>query len=82
MSRKDRNAGDILADMVTAPRVDVVAEAQFSILSSFSPSESFLSFVPPTSYPNPITCRSGVLAVKLYFTVDKEIDFSVHYVVS
>lgn len=59
-----------------------VFETEFNIRSSYSPSNSFMVFVPPLNYPQNVECHSN-LTVKLYFTAEKEeITFNVHYIVS
>lgn len=66
--------------MAASPQPDVVADTQFTIHSSYSPSESYLTFVPPPNYPSAVACFTKLL-VKLYFTSDKEINFNLHYLV-
>lgn len=66
---------------VVLPEHNTLIEEQFVISSLYSPSNSFMAFVPPPNYPKATTCLS-TLPVKLYFTADKDINFNIHYVVS
>lgn len=69
--------------VVTAsPYPNLMAETQFRIQKAFSPSNSFLMFVPPPGYPSAVTC-SKTLPIKLYFTADeKDFNLNVHYFVT
>ena len=58
-----------------------LAETSFSVQSSHSPSNSYLSFVHPPNFPNAVACNSK-LPIKLYFTADNKTDkFNLHYLV-
>ena len=60
----------------------ILAENSFSIQSSYSPSESYLSFVPHRNYPNSLPCNSK-LPIKLYYTANNitKDQFNLHFMV-
>ena len=47
----------------------ILAENSFSIQSSYSPSNNYLSFVPHRNYHDSLPCNSK-LPIKLYYTID------------
>lgn len=82
ISRTNRKKRTILPRIgLPMPRSDFIAETQFRIQSLYSPSNSFMVFVPPPHYPKAAVCLS-VLPLKLYFTADRDINFNVHYMAS
>lgn len=63
------------------PTETLLAETSFSIQSSYSPTNSYLSFVLPPNFPIAVACNSK-LPIKLYFTADNKTDkFNLHYLV-